>query len=142
MSDHLNLSRKYRRRTCASAKTHLGLTDLIDTSLDISDDQVVQRGLSRERVTQVDKRLEEVDQGRVRGLLQARDNMINKSGFGQDSRQIEEGGGKVSDLLDLGTGRVTFESRGAATASGMPNDDHYKFHRATRRKQRASANSR
>jgi hypothetical protein len=66
ISDQPVLVQNNSRKLWESARTHLGLTNLVDTSLDISDDQIVQRGSSRERVTQVDKRLEEVDQGRVR----------------------------------------------------------------------------
>jgi hypothetical protein len=73
-SDHLVFLYKTSRRTWESAKTHPGLTDLVDTSLDISNDQVVQGGSIRQRVSQLDKRLKEVDQGRVRvgGLLRVK----------------------------------------------------------------------
>jgi hypothetical protein len=65
-SDHLVFLYKTSRRAWESAKTHLGPTDLVDTSLDISDDQVVQGGSIGQRVSKLNERLEEVDQGRVR----------------------------------------------------------------------------
>lgn len=37
----------------------------------------------------------------------------------------------MSDLLNLGDGRVTLESRVAASASGMSNDDNCKFRHTT-----------
>lgn len=66
ISDQPVLLQNNSRKLWESAKTNLGLTDLVDTSLDISDDQVVQGGSIGQRVSQLDKRLEEVDQGRVR----------------------------------------------------------------------------
>lgn len=66
ISDQPVLLQNNSRKLWESAKTHLGLTDLVDTSLDISDDQVVQGGTIGKGVSKLNERLEEVDQGRVR----------------------------------------------------------------------------
>lgn len=131
ISDQPVLLQNNSRKLWESAKTNLGLTDLVDTSLDIKSSKVGRSGRECRSSIRGWRKLIKGESGfedyGKREIILEPNQVFGKVFLSQAG----EGRGKRSYLLDLGSRRVTFESRSAASASGMFSDDHCEVQHAT-----------